>query len=99
MSPLAFFYNYIRCWNSLLCICHLHVSFSDIFGSFLIQISCFSLLGLMYELCIFFFLFLRFILLLYISTHSYTVAVFRCTRREHQISLQIVVSHHVVAGI
>ena len=27
-----------------------------------------------------------------------TVAVFRCTRREHQI-LQMVVSNHVVAGI
>ena len=30
---------------------------------------------------------------------KYTVAVFRHSRREHQISLQIVVSHHVVAGI
>jgi hypothetical protein len=28
-----------------------------------------------------------------------TVAVFRCTRRGRQISLQMVVSHHVVAGI
>jgi hypothetical protein len=30
---------------------------------------------------------------------KYTVAVFRHTRRGRQISLQIVVSHHVVAGI
>jgi hypothetical protein len=30
---------------------------------------------------------------------KYTVAVFRHTRRGHPISLQMVVSHHVVAGI
>jgi hypothetical protein len=30
---------------------------------------------------------------------KYTVAVFRHPRRGHQISLQMVVSHHVVAGI
>jgi hypothetical protein len=30
---------------------------------------------------------------------KYTVAVFRCTRRGHQISLQVVVNHHAVAGI
>jgi hypothetical protein len=30
---------------------------------------------------------------------KYTVAVFRHSRRGHQISLQVVVSHHVVAGI
>jgi hypothetical protein len=30
---------------------------------------------------------------------KYTVAVFRHTRRGHQISLRVVVSHHVVAGI
>jgi hypothetical protein len=29
----------------------------------------------------------------------YTIAVFRHTRRGHQISLWVVVSHHVVAGI
>jgi hypothetical protein len=29
---------------------------------------------------------------------EYTVAVFRHTRREHQILLQMAVSHHVVAG-
>jgi hypothetical protein len=28
----------------------------------------------------------------------YTVALFRHTRRGHQIPLQMVVSHHVVAG-
>jgi len=31
--------------------------------------------------------------------YKYTIAVFRHTRREHRISLQMVVSHHVVAGI
>jgi hypothetical protein len=30
---------------------------------------------------------------------KYTVAVFRYSRREHQILLWMVVSHHVVAGI
>ena len=30
---------------------------------------------------------------------KHTVAVFRHTRRGHQIPLQMVVSHHVVAGI
>ena len=30
---------------------------------------------------------------------KYTVAVLRYSRRRHQISLQMVVSHHVVAGI
>ena len=30
--------------------------------------------------------------------YEYTVAVFRHTRRGHQIPLQMVVSHHVVAG-
>jgi hypothetical protein len=36
---------------------------------------------------------------LFIIISKYTVAVFRCTRRGKQISLQMVVSHHVVAGI
>jgi hypothetical protein len=31
--------------------------------------------------------------------YKYTVAVFRHTRRRYQISLQMVVSHHMVAGI
>jgi len=31
--------------------------------------------------------------------YEYTVAVFRHTRRGHQIPLQMAVSHHVVAGI
>jgi hypothetical protein len=35
----------------------------------------------------------------FIIIHKYTVAVFRHTRRGRQISLQMVVSHHVVAGI
>jgi hypothetical protein len=36
---------------------------------------------------------------LFIIVSKHTVAVFRCTRRGHQISLQMVVSHPVVAGI
>jgi hypothetical protein len=35
---------------------------------------------------------------IYIHTHTYTVAVFRHNRRGHRIPLQMVVSHHVVAG-
>jgi hypothetical protein len=35
--------------------------------------------------------------LLYV--YVYTVTVFRHTRRGHQLLLQMVVSHHVVAGI
>jgi hypothetical protein len=36
---------------------------------------------------------------LFIIIFKYTVAVFGCTRRGRQISLRVVVSHHVVAGI
>jgi hypothetical protein len=36
---------------------------------------------------------------LFIIIYKYTVADFRHTRRGCQISLQVVVSHHVVAGI
>jgi hypothetical protein len=36
---------------------------------------------------------------LFIIISKYTVDVFRCTRRGRQISLRMVVSHHVVAGI
>jgi hypothetical protein len=44
------------------------------------------------------FFFFFFLIYLFIIC-KYTVAVFRRTRRGHQISLQMVVSHHVVAGI
>ena len=40
--------------------------------------------------------FLFFVFVFYV--YEYTVAVFRHTRRGHQILLQMVVSHHVVAG-
>ena len=33
---------------------------------------------------------------LFIIIHKYTVAIFRCTRRGRQISLWVVVSHHMV---
>jgi hypothetical protein len=45
----------------------------------------------------FFFLDL-FIIYRYMYICKYTVAVFRHSRRGSQISLQMVVSHHVVAG-
>jgi hypothetical protein len=35
---------------------------------------------------------------LFIIIHKYTIAVLRHTRRGHQVPLQQVVSHHVVAG-
>jgi len=38
-------------------------------------------------------------LFIFFIIYKYTVAIFRHTRRGHQISLQMVVSHHVVAGI
>jgi hypothetical protein len=41
-------------------------------------------------------LFKKFIYLFYV--YEYTVAVFRHTRRGHKIPIQMVVSHHVVAG-
>jgi hypothetical protein len=44
----------------------------------------------------FFFFFLKIYLFIICK---YTVAVFRHSRRGHQISLRVVVSHHVVAGI
>jgi hypothetical protein len=44
------------------------------------------------------FLFLSFLFKIYLFIIcKYTVAVFRHSRRGHQISLQMVVSHHVVA--
>jgi hypothetical protein len=36
---------------------------------------------------------------LFIIMHKCTVSDFRLTRRGRQISLRVVVSHHVVAGI
>jgi hypothetical protein len=44
-----------------------------------------------------FFFFLKIYLLF--SICKYTVAVFRHSRRGSQISLRMVVSHHMVAGI
>jgi hypothetical protein len=41
--------------------------------------------------------FIFYVLFIY-YLYEYTVAVFRHTRKEHQIPLQMVVSHHVVAG-
>jgi hypothetical protein len=38
------------------------------------------------------------ILFIYHYLEKHTVAVFRHTRRVHQIPLQMIVSHHVVSG-
>ena len=46
-----------------------------------------------------FFIYYAFFKDLFIIICKYTVAVFRHTRRGSQILLQMVVSHHVVAGI
>jgi hypothetical protein len=35
---------------------------------------------------------------IYLFIYEYTIALFRHTRRGHQIPLQMVVSHHVVTG-
>jgi hypothetical protein len=44
-------------------------------------------------------LFLKKDLFIYLfNVYEYTIALFRHTRRGHQIPLQMVVSHHVVAG-
>jgi hypothetical protein len=48
--------------------------------------------------CGYFFLFVFLFVYLFIIC-EYTVVVFRRTRRGHWISLQMVVNHHVVAGI
>jgi hypothetical protein len=63
--------------------------------------SCFGKLGgnkLLdsYYFSFFFFFFLKIYLFIICK---YTVAVFRHSRRGSQISLRMVVSHHVVAGI
>jgi hypothetical protein len=54
--------------------------------------------GVCFVLFFVFWVFLK-IYLLFIFICKYTVAVFRHTRRGHQMSLWMVVSHHVVAGI
>jgi hypothetical protein len=46
----------------------------------------------------FFYLLIYFLKDLFTIIHKYTVAVFRLTRRGRQISLRVVMSHHVVAG-
>ncbi|EDL24166.1 mCG145387, partial [Mus musculus] len=48
---------------------------------------------------LFFSFFLSFFFLRFIYFIKYTVAVFKHSRRGGQISLRMVVSHHVVAGI
>jgi hypothetical protein len=50
----------------------------------------------LWSLSFFFFFFLNIYLFIICK---YTVVVFRYTRRGNQISLRVVVSHHVVAGI
>jgi hypothetical protein len=47
---------------------------------------------------LFYFIFLRFIYYVFYAYEYTTTALFRHTRRGHQTPLQMVVSHHVVAG-
>jgi hypothetical protein len=47
--------------------------------------------------CHFLFFFFFFNIYLF-NVYEYTVAIFRHTRRGHRIPLQMVMSHHVVAG-
>jgi hypothetical protein len=42
--------------------------------------------------------FLSFFLIYLFNVYEYTVSIFMHTRKGRQISLQMVVSHHVVAG-
>jgi hypothetical protein len=58
----------------------------------------FILYALVFCLHVYLFFFKDLFIYLFIIC-KYTVAVFRHTRRGHQISLWVVVSHHVVAGI
>jgi glucan phosphoethanolaminetransferase (alkaline phosphatase superfamily) len=51
------------------------------------------------EFYLFIYLFIYLFLKIYLFICKYTVAVFRHSRRGSQISLRMVVSHHVVAGI
>jgi hypothetical protein len=54
-------------------------------------------LTLFFEALNFFFFFFFFLKIYLFYVCEYTVAIFRHTRRGHQIPLQMVVSHHVVA--
>jgi len=54
-----------------------------------------SHLTFLYLCFCFFFFFLKIYLFI---IYKYTVAVFRHTRRGYRIPLQMIVSHHVVAG-
>jgi uncharacterized membrane protein YgaE (UPF0421/DUF939 family) len=47
---------------------------------------------------VFFFFLFKDLFLFYVCKYTIAVAVFRHTRRGHRIPLQMVVSHHVVAG-
>lgn len=64
--------------------------FTNCLGSFAM-----SAIRLMFLCCFF----LKIYLFIFIYVYEYTVAVFRHTRRGHQIPLRMVVSHHVGAGI
>jgi hypothetical protein len=54
---------------------------------------------MLYWLCSFFFLSLSSFFFFFFIICKYSVAIFRHSRRGSQISLRMVVSHHVVAGI
>jgi hypothetical protein len=53
---------------------------------------------LFFKIDLFIYLFIYLFIFYLFNVCEYTVALFRHTRRGHQIPLQMVVSHHVVAG-
>jgi hypothetical protein len=54
---------------------------------------------LFYHYLLFYFFILKDLFIYLFIIRKYTVAVFKHSRRGSQISLRMVVSHHVVAGI
>jgi hypothetical protein len=72
------------------CVC-VYLCTWNMYGQMSTQ-SCLPLSSISFHLNFFFKIYLFIIC-------KYTVVVFRYTRRGHQISLRVVVSHHVVAGI
>jgi hypothetical protein len=77
-----------RYWLSIVCTVQEYSPLSLLLGSVVLVF-----------IYLFIYLFVCLFVCLFIIIHKYTVAIFRCDRRGHQISLQVVVSHHVVPGI
>jgi hypothetical protein len=89
-------------WPQILYVAKDDLKFLTLLSLFLFFLLSFFVLFCFLFLLFFFlkigfsFSFLRFIYLFYV--YEYAIALFRHTRRGHQIPLQMVVSHHVIAG-